>query len=497
MRAPGHRRSLLTWLTPLLVLGCSEGAAPPGDGSAADRPHVLLISIDSLRADHLRCYGYDKQTSPVMDRLAAEGVLFEQVIASSSWTLPSHVALMTGVPDPVHGVRRSAHSLGQEAETLAERFGRAGYDTAGFFSGPYLHPHFGFGQGFDTYVDCQAFDLTDPEDRERAEAGGLEGQPASTASHLDITGPRLVAAVTEALEQRERAGSDAPLFLFVHMWDVHYDYLPPPPYDTRFTEPYDGPVTGTGLGQLSLAKTRLRGADLEHLLGLYDGEIAWTDHHVGLILEQLEAHGLRDDTLVAVTSDHGEEFFEHGEYGHRKTLLEESVRVPLILSGAGAVPEGARVAGLVGLVDVAPTLLDLAGVEPLPLAVGTSLRATWSGGARAETALPVLSELASQQASVTALRGPGWKLVVDKKSKQPVALYDLTSDPGEQINLVGQRTDLEAESLRTLQRTLDVLQAQRKLFREGASADATLPEDIERQLQAIGYMDMEPADDDG
>ena len=190
-------------------------------------PNVVLVSIDSLRADHAGCYGYARKTTPVLDRLAGEGVLCEQHISSSSWTLPAHAALFTSLPDGLHGCTDTNFALAAGARTLARRFQEAGYRTAGFYCGPYLHPAFGLAQGFDSYEDCSSY----PGMMARvAEASGREEARINRASHADVTGER----VDRALERWFSERGEGPFFLFVHLWDVHFDYIPPPPFDRAF-----------------------------------------------------------------------------------------------------------------------------------------------------------------------------------------------------------------------------------------------------------------------
>ena len=324
----------MRWLSlfALLWAACSDSSTP-----AAPPPNVLLISIDSLRADHLGCYGYERDTSPNMDRLAREGVLFTQCSSSSSWTLPAHASLFTGLPISSHGCTAAA-SLAEPRHTLAEAMRDGGYRTAGFWSGPYLHPRFGLNQGFEQYVNCASFDF---------EGKQLD---VNKQSHADITNPKIL----EEVERWFASRPPGPFFMFVHMWDVHFDYIPPAPYDTQFSADYDGPVDGTP------PRERLEGQDLEQLIALYDGEIAWTDHHVGRLLELLAEQGVDEDTLVIVTSDHGEEFYEHGEFGHRKTLFEESIAVPLLIRYPRSLPAGLKVETATSLMDLAPTILDAA-----------------------------------------------------------------------------------------------------------------------------------------
>ena len=226
----------------LSILGCRR-STPPSTQAAAKgvpatepaKPNVVLISVDTLRPDHLGCYGYHRATSPRIDQLAAQGALFENTISSTSWTLPAHAAMLTSLADTVHGCTDTDKRLEGHHTTLAECLATVNYATAGFFSGPYLHPAFGFAQGFETYLDCTAYPTL--EARARKDRDNLDMR---LKSQQDITNPRVYEQVSLWLKQNHRR----PFFLFVHMWDVHFDLIPPAPYDTMFDPNYTGTING-------------------------------------------------------------------------------------------------------------------------------------------------------------------------------------------------------------------------------------------------------------
>jgi len=380
---------MLFGLLGLLVAGCGAGA-----DAGRDRPNVLLISLDSTRRDLLSCYGHrsvhapDRPTTPHIDRLAAEGVLMRDAYASSSWTLVSHLSLMTGEPPLVHGVDDNFQAYGGRAPLLAEIMQANGYATAGFFSGPLLEPHYGFGRGFDRYEACYGKDLAEtsaraaearaaretaqgPEEFERAAQAYAQAKATlMVLSHTDVSSKVVTDAVLAELDRRE--DDQRPFFLFAHYFDPHYDYVPPAEHDV-FDEGYDGAIDGVGFltnpviaGPKKGAKERerrLSERDLEHVMALYEAELSWTDAQVGRILARLDELGLAENTLVIVTADHGDEFFEHGSIGHRRTLYEEVVQVPMILRHPGRLPAGVKVDGLVSLIDVPATIVDLAGID--------------------------------------------------------------------------------------------------------------------------------------
>ena len=373
-----------------LVSGCSE--------PAAEKPNVILISLDTLRADRLSCYGHDRETSPRLDAFASEGVLCEEAVATSSWTLPSHWSMLTGLPVSVHGVcdeqlwnRRPEEGelkLPSRGRFLGEHLKEAGYDTAGFYSWIYLEEKFGLGPGFDTYERLGLFGWDHPTIKPRADAAReLEDRAeqeavgrALQAEHpelFDIGRPTAQEVVDRSIEwlRAEVAEDDGrPLFLFMHLFDAHDPYTPPAPYDERFDPGYEGPIDGREItGERSLVHKGMSERDLEHLLALYDGGVSWIDSEVGRVLDALDELGLAEDTLVIITSDHGEEFFEHERKTHRKQLYRESVHVPLLMRWPGRLPEGARISGPTGIIDVAPTILSAAGLSAPVASPGVDL----------------------------------------------------------------------------------------------------------------------------
>ncbi len=409
----------------LAACGGSESSGPSPTG-------VLLISIDSCRPDHLSCYGYKSATrpeiltSPSIDALAAEGVLFEQAVSTTSWTVPAHKSLLTGLPDELHG-GRTLGPLPESRHLVSETFQKAGWRTAGFFSGPNLHPWYGFGRGFERYVDCsnapvddgaQVFELANQD-----EVNAMHD--VQRASHQGVTGPKLVAAFDEWFDG---LGKDERFFAFVHMWDVHYDYAAPPEDDVFFPE-YDGWLDGSNYGELT-KKTERDPRDVARLIALYDAEVRFTDRHVALLLDELRKAGRLDDTLVVLVSDHGEEFFEHDHYGHNRTLFEEVVRVPMILRYPRALPHGVRLRDVASLADVAPTILALCRL-PRPRGAcamwGRSLLPALDGELEERDA-PLDLRLMREDNPLRGMRGPAHKFVKDADTAD---YFDLARDPQE------------------------------------------------------------------
>jgi arylsulfatase A-like enzyme len=380
-----------------LALGVALGLASCS-GRHDRRLNVILVSIDSLRADHLDCYGYRSAsgapTSPALDRLAKEGVLFENVVSTTSWTMPSHHALFTGLPDLAHGAIHDNVGVTPQHVDLAAALSDAGYDSAGFYSGPYLGPRYGFGENFGSWVnasgveervDAAIADLVarlkddptlSPEQRRARVADGI-AESVEDGYHRAETADRVSDAAIGWLEGRK--SNPAPFFLFVHYFDVHYDFAPPEErYSSRFWPGNVRPrLNGDDFMRNAEIHAGMSGDDLAGVVSCYDGEILWVDEQLGRLLKRVDDLGLRDDTLVAVVSDHGDEFFEHGAKGHRQNLFQPTMNVVTILRLPGRLPAGRRVAARASLVDVAPTILALAGAEA---AADARAPATWNGG---------------------------------------------------------------------------------------------------------------------
>ncbi|MEM9379554.1 MAG: sulfatase [Planctomycetota bacterium] len=474
-RPRARRGAALLAVAIALAGGC--GGDEPGS-----RPNVVLISIDTLRPDHLGCYGYRRNTSPNIDAIAATGAVFEQHISSAPWTLPAHAAMFTSVPDSVHGVVDAIrHRLADEFETLPESFQSAGYRTAGFFAGPYLHPAFGLGQGFDRYVDCVQ---TVPDSEVDADNAWSMRDPILRASHQGVTNDRVYARWREFFDEASPDADEAPFFAFVHLWDVHFDFTPPAPFDTMFDPDYDGPMTGRDFFYDPAINAAMDPRDRDHIIALYDGEIRWTDETVGRIRHDLGEAGLWENTIVVITSDHGTELFDHGGKGHRTTLYDEQIRIPLIVHYPGVVAPR-RCASQTRMIDLGPTLRELVGLPAVATTMGASLAPLLRGEVESLQPRPAVSELMSVGRNLRSLRTPEGKLVAEHESGQR-AWFDLAADPGETTQLELGSADASAD----LQRLYD--EAAEEIIRRlssspGAAAAEAVPEAIRRSLAANGY----------
>jgi arylsulfatase A-like enzyme len=438
-------------------------------------PDVLLISIDTLRADHLGCYGSERDTSPTIDRLAREGVRFGTVVSTTSWTLPAHAALFTGLYDPAHGTTDVHLRLAQDYVTIAERLDAAGWQTIGFFGGPLLHPVFGLDQGFDRWISCMGAPTSIMDERYEPEVLF----EANARSHRDITGPRTVSAIREQLT----AVGDDPLFVFVHLWDPHYDYIPPAPHDRRFDPDYGGTLDASNFIHNPEVNPDMDPRDLEHVIALYDGEIRFTDDIVGQIIDTVDRARAGRPRLTIVTADHGEEFFEHGGKGHQATLYDESVLVPLILHWPGRLPEGRLVIDPVSLVDVVPTLASLVELPAGPEVQGIDLTPLIDGARTPDRALHGLLAIGGRR--LDSLRTSSSKLL---RSNGIDAHFDLVEDPGELDLRRGPPTD-RPDLSRKLDRLLEASDAIRARHGGGAAASRPMDPELMDQLRALGYID--------
>ncbi len=486
----------------LLPLSGLTACAGPDPGP----PNVLLISIDSLRADHVGAYGYQRDTTPTIDHLANEGALFTTVASSSSWTLPAHVAMLTGLFDFEHGVMTPGHRLQPGITTLAESFKAAGYQTYGLYSGPFLHPDFGFSQGFDEYIDCTSYNL---EKVNLKREPGVKSQfnAVHDKSHGDVTNPTILREARRLFRRIAQSGvvgktsRQQPLnrfFMFVHMFDVHYDFIPPAPYNTIFFPDYQGDITSNDFLRNKRINRRMPRQDLEKILALYDGEIRFTDDTIGQLLESMREDDLLSNTIVVVTADHGDEFFEHGGKGHRRNLYEETVRIPLVVWYPPAIRPG-RIDEVVRVIDIAPTLLEMCSLpatESVPEDPRLRTNRTFarsllpligSGGNNPGDSRPAVCELlAPKKISLSSIRVGDSKLVIDAIS-DTVELFDLDTDPGEQHAVTNDPNDPEVVRLTGI---LQMLQRSSRGDRENQSeTEVDLDPRIEQQLRELGYIE--------
>jgi len=439
------------WLC--LALGCTRHAGPP---------NLLLITLDTTRRDHCSVYGYERPTTPNLERVASEGVRFALAYAPSSTTAPSHATLFTSLYPITHRVTRNGRLLLPEYQTLAERLAERGWSAAGFVSSYVLAARFGFGQGFGVF-DA---DFEPATAKVNPEAWHTEGVEA-VDRRGDATTGRVLAWLEHGREQKR------PFFLFVHYFDPHSPYDPPPEFADKF------PLAA---GPRQSLRTQI---------ARYDAEIAFADAQIGELLAALDRLGLSQDTLVAITADHGEGLMQHGVLGHGVQLYEEQVRVPLLLRWPGHLPAGRIVEGAVSLIDLAPTLLELVGLADAAGGMqGQSLVPVLTGAAVPDPSRPIFlfrreyepgrvegQPVAGEKFGV---RLGDFKLVLGPQEGTR-ELFDVLHDPRERRELLAVEPARAAE----LEKQIGDWLAQDR--REGPAPDAISDEDLER-LRALGYV---------
>ena len=377
--------------------------------------NLILVSIDTLRPDRLGCYGNPRPTSPTIDRIAREGIVFDDASAPSPWTKPSHASLLTGRYPSAHGAGTMAGELRADVPHLAEWLGRRGFDTAAVVNSLLLRQH-GLERGF-ARIDYVPF----------------------------VQGERRSSPVTErAIERLGERDPTKPLFLFVHYMDVHSDYASLPRYESLFVRPYEGFADGTTqqLYRHALERFELGPRDVEHLVDLYDAGIRQVDDQLDRLLRALDARGILDASLLVLVSDHGEEFLEHGGVLHGHSQFQELVRVPLVLRGAG-LRAGVRIAEPVSLLDVLPTALGLLGIAAPERLDGIDLRPLWTSPDRApsprllyyeaDVTFPPPAPGVLPAGSHRAVREGRFKFHYDLAAER-AGLFDLSRDPREQVD---------------------------------------------------------------
>ena len=463
--------------------GCGgRGGGAAGRGGA--HPNVLLITVDTLRPDHLGAYGYGRDTSPNIDSLARRGVLFRTAITAAGRTVQSFPSILTGVYPMVHGLRYEgqSHDVIEGRPTLTGALRGAGYAAFAVTQGLNVGLHRDFDPGTydpDVYVDP-------------------EGRKVFLPTRNDREASRKAVQWLRGRPDKER-----PFFLWLRYNAPHWPYDAPDPYREMFDPGYRGAHTfnqekapGLERGDIIFGKTRLPAREIQHAAAHYDAEIAYADRAIGDLLEALRGLGLYDRTLVVLTSDHGESlgehdyFFEHGAY-----LYDPSVKVPLIVSYPPALPSGRTVESQARTIDILPTVLEIAGIRIPPGLQGVSLvaRALGEAGtpaplAYSESGRNFYPDNPRQYLDGVAgkwrmIRGDDFKLILIPRRPEPIwELYDLRADPGERTNVL-ERFPQEAARLKAALSDLVAADPARQ-----DQEEPPLPPDLEEQLRGLGYI---------
>lgn len=442
--------------------------------SAGRAKNAVLVLIDTLRADKLTSYNKGTRVqTPYLDRLAGESIVFTRALAPENWTKPSVASLLSGLYPTTHAAKDGKDKLPESVTMVSEHFGELGFVTAGFVANGYVSDKFGFKQGWDKWTNYVR-----------------EGK-RNRAQYV----------FEEAMAWLDARPKDKPFFLYIHTIDPHVPYIPPRKYLTMYDpQPYNGRVQSTKtaalLGDFKTGRVTFDDRDRFRLEALYDGEISYHDDQFARLHEKLAELGLLEDTAIAVTSDHGEEFFDHDSVGHGHSLYEELLHVPLIVRPPGsAATQPGRWDGEVSLVDVFPTLCELMGHEPPEGIEGRSLVPAIEGKARVEAPGASFSEFLTGQVGVRFGR---YKAIYKGLSPE---LYDLVEDPEETDNLADKRPialaaarDLLGGHLGRFVETEpiggDVSSSPPKVPAKRHKAKKTnIDPETRKQLKALGYID--------
>jgi arylsulfatase A-like enzyme len=443
-RACGRRITLTVALGACLATCGGEELVPV---APAHPKNLILVSIDTLRADRLGCYGYERDTSPAIDRFAARGVRFANAVAESSWTIPSHVTMLSGLSPVTHGVRRPDQRPSRAVRLLAERLEEAGIYTVGITDGGWLSAEWGFERGFHSF---------------HAERRGLE---------------RSLAMARDYVRFRAERGR---YFAFLHTYDVHCPYDPAQPFDELFASagrasfPIEGKCGNPDLNAMGLTP-----AQALYLSDRYDGSVREADAALSGFFEFLESTGRLADTVIVIVSDHGEELLEHGQVGHERTLFGESLRVPLLIVAPGLEPR--VVEEPVGLADVLPTVIELLGLPPVAGVDGRSLVPFLRGALLSAPTRGRFSEL-GWQVELDSWLSPEEHLILDRASGT-VRLFDLRADPSESID----RAPAEPERAQELRVELERMRGDLEARALPVEGRGELGEEELRALAELGY----------
>lgn len=458
------------------------------------RRSVVFWLIDTCRADHLSAYGYPRSTSPFLEAMAAHGVVFENCFAQAPWTKPSMASLLTSLPPPTTGVFGLLDRLDASFLTLPEALRAEGYNTAGFSANPIMGRMSNYTQGFRTFREASQV----------IPGGDIFHQAGGSAAALTR---QVTAWLDDAAAQ--------PFFLYIHSVDSHEEYRPAPAYLARFADPEGEPryrhewsaLESTHPGQLGNRCTQASfdaagiaaAPFVDYGMRLYDAGILATDDAIGALWRHLETLGLAGKIVFVVTSDHGEEFFEHGGTSHGFSLYDELLHVPLIVWAPGLLPGGRRVRAPVQLLDVYPTLLDLLGIR-IPRGLAGRSLVPWLRAEPPAAPAPAIYAAKREDANALLRRYPTgnayslirwpWKYILNLKPPAELRpprheLYNLEEDPHETRNLVAEQPDMvardEAEVLDWAKRT------ERPQSRTARPPDLTEP-GLKEQLRALGYL---------
>jgi arylsulfatase A-like enzyme len=453
---------------------------PESQAQPTMQPNVILISLDTLRADSLTCYGYGRETSSHMDDLATDGALFKNAYSSTSWTLPSHMSLLTSLENRNHGVDKANPHLDLSIVTLAELLRKSGYLTHAITGGALVSHRFGFSKGFDVYREFKR------------------------SQHH----PRSAETLYSHSNQWIRKHKDRKFFLFLHTYQTHDPYTCPSPYNTAFFDGKPMPWKEGDMEKILFGSTRkdqvpfrsLSSLEQKNVIALYDGEVHYTDEVlIGPLIKNLKALGLYQNTMIILTSDHGEEFYDHKAWYHGHTLYDELIKIPLIIKFPHSQFKNVHIDNTVRIVDIMPTILDQLDIDFSPYSLdGVSLIPHLRGNSQPE--LLVVSDLDSPENTLrlpmkVSLVKDRYKLILNNDFGQPpefylpvpppiarVELYDIETDPFERNNIAPKNEGIVRDLIDKIYAAYESSAKKSTKKRKG------LDKDLEETMRALGYI---------
>ncbi len=479
------------------VLGGTHkgGTATPAAtvAAGANRPNVVLVLIDTLRADHLGAYGYERPTSPNIDAFAKESVLFTRAFSQSSWTKPAMASMLTSHYPSMHQTYLEQQKLPESEVLLTQLLHAQGYATAVFSGNPWITPDYGFDKGVDYFYSIYderfaRVTLVMTALKRVSKAMGDRQRVYNRVKKI-IQGDLSTTARDEVISAEAfrwlDAHKDKPFYMHLHMMSPHHPYDPPPPYDKFVPDKSIPPMKAYPKKSYFFFEKgqAISKPQLDDMVARYDGDILFADMVFGKIIAKLKADGVLDNTIVIVVADHGEEFYDHENWGHGQSIYNELINVPLILRYPPALPGGTRVDQTVMSVDILPTVLDLVGAPPKPTAAGTSLVSLAKGAA--ETRAPqAYSELLYKYGQARGVIDDQQKLIeMSKGEESRRELYDLKTDFHEHDDLMSKDPAL-AKALEG--RLTEVRDWAAK--HQASASEAQIDDEMSKRLKALGYM---------
>ncbi len=467
----------------LLLPGCKRCSVDPP-------PNIIFITVDALRADHLSGFGYERKTSPYLDELARKGVVFKNNFSHSSKTAPSMASTFAGLYPDTIGMIDNGKKLPGDVLTMAGILKKHGYRTQGIQTNPYLEDKYGFDRGFDGY------------------------EYLYPGSQIEVQRKRLYRADkvnAAALEWMEKADPDKPFFLYLHYMTTHCPYLPPSPYDIKFDPGFDRTLPDfTLVWRFIYGRERVQIPEeyeriyrerytekelLDHMVALYDGEVLYFDHELKKLVDTLRSRGHLENTLIIISSDHGEEFKEHGGLTHGKTVFQEVVYVPLILYFPGRLPEGKQVRQMTRNLDILPTVVDIAGINPPPHLEGQSLSPLWEdkGQIPADTSFAHIrfqgygtAGMGYDEIEHASATTPEWRYIRDIKEKRDM-LFNRDEDPGDMNDVAEKNPDIVKSLARELQHYFNRSSVLKSRLNISEAESPAMSQTEKKKLEALGY----------